>query len=311
MLRSPALPLSLLFAAAVAVAPARADEPPPPESSEPAAPAAKAPASAERPNLKPSDPIPTDDERVLYALGVRGRYLSVPGFLLSPWLQNFQELNSGSVGVEFTRRKGTLDIVFSLDFGWYTPGGGGTNWLANPPDHTAMLDTHYTEFHNLSFLSADVGFFWNKDLTKWLGFTIGGGVGIGVVLGDIWIINSSTACTPGNVSNTDLCHPYSQQLDPQTGQVIGDIRPGDPNFQQKLDATARLQAACIAGGGSADQCKDTADHPYWHTWTKIPVLPVVNFIIGFKFKVHRHLNINLNGGLRNGFVVGAGPEYVF
>jgi hypothetical protein len=59
-------------------------------------------------------------------------------------------------------------------------------------------------------------------------------------------------------------------------------------------------------------CKDTAEHPYYHaTSDKPPVLIAINVIVGFKIKVHRHASINISGGFRNGFFVGGGPEYVF
>jgi hypothetical protein len=38
---------------------------------------------------------------------------------------------------------------------------------------------------------------------------------------------------------------------------------------------------------------------------------VVNFIIGLRFKLHRHFNVDLQGGFRDGWVFGVSPEYVF
>jgi hypothetical protein len=244
---------------------------------------------------------------VHYAAGLRVRGLFVPGFLLSPFLQQYQALNSLSVGGEFVRRKGELDIVVSLDLSFYSPPDG--NWLGANKDPT--VDTHYVHMQNLDFLSVDVAFIWNHDLLPWLGVMVGGGVGLGVVLGDVYLINNASGlCNAANAGDPSQCHPVSPEIDPQTGMPIGEIKPGAPDFQQKLDATARTLAACQMSGGV--DCRDTADHPHWHPSSdKPPVMAVVNLVVGFKFKLHRHLNVNLSGGFRNGFFVGVGPEYVF
>jgi hypothetical protein len=42
-----------------------------------------------------------------------------------------------------------------------------------------------------------------------------------------------------------------------------------------------------------------------------PVLPVVNVLLGFRFKLADQVAINLEGGFRDGFFVGLGTTYVF
>jgi hypothetical protein len=256
----------------------------------PTTPPSTDPATNPTPAAKPesTSPIPTTDEQILYALGIRARYLAVPGFMLSPFLQQFTTLSSGGFGAELTRRKGTLDIVLSLDFSFYSPPDG--NYLGSGKDPS--LDTHYTQFKGLNFLSLDVGFIWVHDLTNWLAIMIGGGVGIGIVLGDINTVNNSNAvCNASNAGDTSKCYP----INPQNGMAV---KPTDPNFQQEL---MMLQSM-----------KDTAQNPNYHTSPdKPPVMVVVNFIVGFKLKLHRHFNFNISGGFRDGFVFGGGPEYVF
>ena len=312
---------SMLALALALSSPARADDAPatptetPGESpSDPPlapgeAPARTAPGRATA--RRESAPVPTSDSnRVLYALGLRGRYLAVPGFMLDPFLLHHTELHSGGVGLEFTRRKGQLDIVLSLDFSWYNPPNG--NFLGKNKD--PALDSHYTEFRGLSFLSLDVAFIWVHDLAPWIAIMLGGGVGIGVVFGDIWTINnSSQVCTRDNAGDPSKCYPVSRDSYVNAmGQTveIGAIRPSDPDFQRKLDATSQAQVNCMKTPGA--DCRDTSGHPYYHkSEDKPPVMVVVNFILGFKFKLHRHFNFNVSGGFRDGFIVGGGPEYVF
>lgn len=232
-------------------------------------------------------PVPTSDPRVLYALGLRGRYLGVPSFLLSPFLQQYTTLNSESLGAEFIRRKGTLDVVLSLDYSLMSPPAG--NFLGANKDPT--LDTHYVQFPGLSLLSLDVSFIWTHDLARWLAIMVGGGVGIGAVLGDIYVVNNSQkVCTASNAGDPNQCYPID------ANSVA--IQPTDPNFQRKLEQTAT-------------GAKDVAQDPHYHKADRPPVMVVVNFILGFKFKIHRHFNLNLSGGFRDGFVVGLGPEVVF
>jgi hypothetical protein len=258
-------------------------------------------------------PISPDDSRRHYAVGMRGRLLMVPGWMLDGFLTEHTDLTSGATGLEFIVRKGPLDIVTSLDVSFFSMGAG--NFLASGKD--PRLDTHYVDFRGLSLLSVDVTFVYRTAVTRWAEFLIGGGVGLGLLLGDVWLINNSDqVCTVDNVKDPSKCHPISgDTYTDASGQArpIGPIKPGDPDFERKLEATAASQAACNKANvdGTLD-CRDTALHPHWHAAPeKPPVMVVLNFILGIRFKVNRHLNINVTGGFRDGWVVGAGPEYVF
>ena len=271
---------------------------------EEAAAPAEAPVAAEadRPAWQP---IPTSDEQVLWGIALSGHGQFVPGFMLSPFLQQFTTLTSGGFGISGVRRKGTLDIVLTLDFTLFTPPDG--NFLGSGKDATVY--THFTQFKGLNVLALDVAFYWTYDLASWIAIQIGGGVGLGIVFGDIFVINSKVGCDASTAGDPNKCYAHSEDVD-STGQKIGDIKPSDPDFQKKLDATTTAQVTCMKTPGN--DCRDTAQHPYFHkSGDKPPVVPVVNFILGFKFKLHRHFNFNVSGGFRNGFVVGGGPEYVF
>ena len=310
LVASTALALATLVALpAVAQEPAPAPSPPP-VSAAPPAPAAKP--------MKDWEPVPTSSDKVLYALGVRGRGLFVPGFMLDPFLRSYSTMDSlnnvllsGGVGLEFTRRKGTLDIVTSIDFSFYNPKDG--NFLGKGKD--ATVDTHYTLFKGLNVLAIDVVFLWTQDLAKWIAIQLGGGIGIGIVFGDIFVVNNSNqACTEdksgmtGNYRDPEKCHPVSNEeyTNNKNERVrIGTVKPSDPEFQKKLESTTPATNQCTSG-------QDCAGHPWYHkSGDKPPVIPMVNFLIGFKFKLHRHFNFNMHGGFRDGFVFGGGPEYVF
>lgn len=271
-----------------------------------------------------SDPIAASDERPHYALGVYGRGVFGPSGLLSPFLTaNSGSVNTGALGAHFTRRKGSLDVVVAIDFGWYSPPNG--NFLGAGKD--AKLDTHYVQFRDLNVLSAEVSFYYNHDLSKRVGVFLGGGIGLGAVLGDVYVINNSeTACTADNAGDPQKCYPvisqsnyakfgngtvtYTNTMGKEVAIPDGPIKPGDPEYQAKLDGLEKSLANCMTQQKAGD-CRDTAQHPYFHKADKIPVVPVINFQIGLRFKLHRHWNLNVSGGFRNGLVVGGGPEYVF
>lgn len=311
-----------LLASLVALPPASAQEPPPatpgldPASAAAATtstdgtttPGAATPPSAEDPHA----PISSDDERLHYAVALHGRYLSVPGFLLAPFLQQYTTLSSGEFGADFVRRKGSLDITVGMNMGFYSLPDG--NFLGSSKD--PMLDTHYVQFRGLDIVSLDVMFQYHHDLNKWLEIVVGGGVGLGVLMGDIYLVNNSDQrCNASNAGDPAKCHPIAASTDTYTngqGMVVpvGEIKPGDPDFQKKLDATAASQAACIAANGP--DCRDTAHHPHYHIAdSKPPVVPMISFILGFRFKLERHWNLNVNAGFHDGLVIGGGPEYVF
>ena len=271
-----------------------------------------------------SDPISTSDERPLHALAFTGRGVFIPSGLMGLGLQQSQPLQSGGFGLSYIYRTGTLDIVTSLDYAFLSPPDG--NFLGNGKD--AAIDTHYTQFRDLTSLSLDVSFFWVKDINKYLAFQIGGGVGLGLLMGDVIVVNNASAgCSSQTAGDASTCHPvvtpanYTRVGNPvptwtdANGTVqplAGPLLPSDPDFSRKLDGLAASQQTCKSMDVGKSDCRDTADHPYAHKAPeKPPVLPILHFEIGLKIKAHRHFNINISGGFKNGLVIGGGPEYVF
>ena len=62
---------------------------------------------------------------------------------------------------------------------------------------------------------------------------------------------------------------------------------------------------------TTDGNADTAQTPRQHAVYKPPVLPVVNLIVGLRFKVHEHVRIKAEMGFRNAITGGVGGEYIF
>ena len=226
------------------------------------------------------------DEDHHYALGARIRGVWLPSALLGAVAATDSSLSSIAGGVEVIVRKPRYDVVTSLDLMFLDL--KDANFLGNGRD--PAQDTHWVQFGPfgaLDFLSVDVSIIGHTPLTRWLELRYGGGVGLGLLLGDVRIINNGRQCTAENYRDPSRCYPHSAD-----GSV--DI-PLD-----RADAPARLAATEKKGA------VDLADDPHWHvTDNKPPVMPVVNAQLGLRFRVHDHLAFDVDAGFRDALFFGA------
>ena len=260
-----------------------------PSNSEPAPPGGIADEPATPPGSPPPrlDASPPSDVGT-HQLGVRARYIFVTKAMLSPYFaaNTGTQMNSYSLGLEYVYRKPGkhYDIVTSLDFSWLNVDDG--NYLGSGHDPT--LDTHYTQFRDLSFISADVSIIGFHKFTDWFELRYGGGLGIGYVPGSV-LITTNAGCTAANASDTTRCAPA----------ITGPIN-GKPTAQQE----AALKAS--EGGGT-----DTAVTPHRHAGDVPPVMGVVNLLVGFRFYPTKHVAVTADIGFRDAMFVGAGVHYLF
>jgi hypothetical protein len=230
-----------------------------------------------------------DDHK--YAVGARIRGVFATRAMLSAFLAASTELNTMSGAAEFIVRRRTFDIVTSLDLTFISLRDG--NFLGAGRDPSQ--DTHFTQFGDfgqLSMLSADVSIIGHSSVARWLELRYGAGVGLGLVIGDVKVITNSRSCTAENAGDGTKCFPISP--------TVGPIPLGQPDTQAKLNATQ-------------DPAKvDIADDPHYHvTRNKPPVIPVVNFLFAFRFKVHKHLAFDVETGFRNAIFVGGAFHALF
>jgi tetratricopeptide (TPR) repeat protein len=259
-----------------------APPPPPPEPEKKAPPPQivapeKPPAEAMHDENTPKTP---------YELGVRARYLYVTSMMLAPYLQaETQMLKAFSVGAEFVWHRKTYDVVTSLDFSWLNVDDG--NYLGN--GHDAGIDTQYTQFRNLSFISADVSVIGHYDVNDWFQIRGGAGLGIGAVLGQV-LLTHNTGCTPANKSNTTVCYP----------NVTGPIN-GYPTATQEaaLAASANGQPD-VAGDGHRHVSKDVP-----------PAMAVLNIMVAARFNLPKKFTLDVEMGFRDAMFVGVGGHYKF
>jgi hypothetical protein len=269
--------------------PAPSDEPAAP-SDEPAVPSDE-PAAPSSTSDEPEAPLaqvtatapPAAEPEVQYGLGVHLRGIFVPTWLLNLFLDASTPLNSAAVGAEFVRRKGEFDIIGSIDFGFYSPRDG--NYLGNGDD--PATETDYLHFDGLNALGFSVHFIKHEEILPWLSFVWGGGVGLAVVLGDIFRA-SSAGCNEGNLDDLDACSP---RFDDYSSDSDAWIKNGN-NY------------------GSEDE--DSIANPKLFKEEDVPpVIPIVHLLVGFNFKITDFFAVRLDGGFRNAFYVGATGHYFF
>ena len=234
-----------------------------------------------------------------HGLALRGRWVTVPGWELSPYTDAHTQLDAGySVGLEYLYLRKGFDVVVSVDYSWLNADNG--NYLAK--GHDPSTDTHFIAFDRLSAVSLDVSLIGHWNLTSWMELRLGAGLGVGVVLGNLYQINSNPSCTADNAGDLSTCYPKTAP--PRAPYDVANPLP------DKTDPSVY----CSADLG--DSKLDTAQSPCLRRVETYPlsgrVVPVLNALLGLRFRAHRNFYLHVEGGFRLvGFYLGAGPEFRF
>lgn len=247
-------------------------------------------------NTAPLFATPTQKSKPVsaHALALRARWVTVPNWSLSTFLAANTQLNDGwSVGMEYLYRRSGFDVVLSLDYSWIEATSGNYLGKGNNP----ATETHFVRFDKLSSLSLDVALVGHWNLTSWLEFRLGAGLGLGYVFGNLYQITANSNCTAETAGDTTKCYPTN----------VGPISQTDAATIDRLDR---------AGCANDDSTLDTPKNPCQRSTQTYPfnarIVPVLNTTFGFRFKFHDHVYWHLDAGWRLvGFYVGGGPEFRF
>ncbi|HMU41080.1 MAG TPA: hypothetical protein PKE31_18890 [Pseudomonadota bacterium] len=286
--------LAVLFLASLFFAKTPAFAQAVPESTQTATPlpSAAAPAQNTAPLFAKPEVIPSKVSP--HALALRARWVTVPGWSIATFVAAHSQLNTGwSVGMEYLYRRSGFDVVLSLDYSWLEADPGNFLGKGNNP----ATETHFLRFDKLSSLSFDAALIGHWNLTSWLEFRLGAGLGIGYVFGNIYQITNNSGCTEANAADSTKCYP----------QKVGPISNMDADTLDRLNAQ---------GCPNDDSSLDTPKNPCVRSTQTYPfnarVVPVLNTTFGFRFKFHDHVYWHLDAGWRLvGFYVGGGPEFRF
>ena len=253
------------------------------------------PGSVLEAQAEPLVPLAQNQPREItpHALALRARWVTVPSWSISPFTDERKGLDGGfGVGLEYLYRRAGFDVVVSVDYSWLNPPDGNFRGKGNDP----ATETHFLTFRNLSSLSADVSLIGHWNVLPWLEIRFGGGLGLGGVFGDISQITNNSGCTVENGGDPSRCYPKN----------VGPLNNPD-------NVAALEQRFGCAGG---DGRLDTPQSPCYRRVDTYPmnarVIPVINTLIGLRFKAHDHVYVHLDAGWRMvGFYLGAGPEIRF
>jgi hypothetical protein len=281
---------------------AQLDRPAPPPTPPPApAPAATAPADSVVPPPAPApEPVSQREPRTPYELGVRARYIFVTHAMLSPYFaaNTGTQMNSWSTAIEFIYHRASYDVVTSVDFSAINVDSG--NFLGSGHDPT--LDTHYVQFRDVNFISADVSIIGHHRFLPWLELRYGGGLGIGWVSGDVLETNNGSLCSNTTAADTTKCFPGANPP-PYAGLNTGPIQNGVLSPSQETQ---------LQGSTQPDNGSDTNTSPHRHaTNSKPPVMGVVNLLVGVRFYPVPRLFVNVEIGFRDAMFTGVGVGYRF
>jgi hypothetical protein len=197
-----------------------------------------------------------------WGIGARSYFVFIPTWLFDLFVEHSTSFKSVTFAGSVIRRKGNFDIQLSLEYGQFQPDDGLWQEKDEDPSMIGMYPD-FNRFNDLAMVSFDASFIWHVDLTDFMQFRYGAGIGIGVKLGDA--TQTDTMC---NSSTT-----------------VDDL--DDPT-------------ACNEVQGSTTNI----DIP--------PVVPIVNLLVGLRFKLVDQLSLNIEGGWRfPSFFVGGGIGYFF
>jgi hypothetical protein len=228
----------------------------------------------------PSDPRcqalgVTDKDEVEFGVGVRLRSVWVPKSVLELFVtRSAGGAQDYGIGVDLTRRRGGTELQLGFEYERVTVGQGV--WINKGDDVAAGDEADYVlgpeaSRHNLGWFTIEFTFLNHAEINKYLSVRYGGGIGLGIVTGEL--DHNNIICT--NATNSA----------PEPGCV-------PPRF---------------GGTGVYSEMGQETQVAY----DLPPVFPVVNAILGLQFKPTDKLTINLEGGIRTLPFIGVSSSVFF
>lgn len=234
-------------------------------------------AQAPQENVAAAMPPPPQGQQ--YGLAVRGRYVSVPGWLLDLFTEANSPLHSAGFMLEAFRRKENFDIAVGLGYQNMSP--PDANWLGRGKDPT--VDTDFVQVKNMSLISLDVSFVWHTWLNEYFGAYYGAGFGLGILTGKV-LRTSAGNCTSENVNDLSACKPIVCQGERCTEAELAASEggPSSPRRFKEDSVPGALPILNVMAGGTL----------------RFPEVP------GLEWRV-------LEAGFHNAFFVGSSVAYLF
>ena len=224
----------------------------------------------------PSAPTTTETP-VEYGVGLRIRNVRIPTALLELFVDRAAGGASNlGLGVELTRRRGTVELQLGLEFEHLTVGEGvwinrDENVATGAEADFVLSPEHAPDNSELGWFTIEFSFLNHATINKYVSVRYGGGAGLGIITGGLYRYN--VICV-GATNNT-----------PEPG-----CRP-------------------MQYGGNALPSPDGGGSPVKYNLP--PVFPVVNAIIGVQIKPVDKMVVNIEAGIRTAPFFGTTIGYFF
>ena len=237
------------------------------------------PATTSAVETNPSVTAVPPPEAIEYGAGLRLRGVFVPQSILELFVNRAAGGASNlGIGVDLVRRKGNLELQLGFEFEHINVGQGvwiekNKNVPADDPDYVLSPDS---SGHDLGWFTIEFTFLNHTPINKTVAIRYGGGLGLGIITGELDHYNIHCAAGATNSNPEPGCVP--QRFNGQGAYTDEDGNPtGEMQFKYDLP----------------------------------PVFPVVNAIIGVQIRPMDKLTINIETGIRTLPFIGASSTYFF
>lgn len=224
-----------------------------------------------------TEPSLVDGRGIQYGVGVRARSVWIPRSILELFVERAAGgAHNYGFGVDLTRRRGSLELQLGFEYENVTVGEGvwikkGEDVATAVNDESDYILSPKSSGNHLSWFTVEFTFLNHTEISKLIAIRYGGGLGIGIVLGEL------------DYYNIDCADGATNEM-PEPGCVPGRFGGGGTHTDQEGQVNAY-------------------DLP--------PVFPVVNAIVGVQFRPTEQLVINVEGGIRTLPFVGVSTAFFF
>ncbi len=234
------------------------------------------------PNAAP-DTLATAADKVSWGVDVRLRSV----YVITPILGLFVDRNPGGsqnygFGVDLVRKKGDNEAQFGIEYEHVNAAPGV--WINKgdtvPQDVADYILSPDDAGHQFGWLTLEASYFFHKPFNKYVSLRYGGGIGLGIVTGELDYYKVQCAAGATNSNPEPGCVPARFNGTAQYTDINGNVLPSQ-------------------------------NDPGPFKYNTPPVFPVLNAIIGVQIHPTDKAYINIEGGLRTLFFFGLSAGYFF
>jgi hypothetical protein len=219
------------------------------------------------------------EEPVEYGVGIRLRHVFLPKSVLELFVTRAADgASNNGIGVDLIRRRGNLELQLGFEYEHVNVGQGV--WIQSnqtvPQDDPDFVLSPESSGHQLGWFTIEFTFLNHAVINKYVSVRYGGGLGLGILSGELDHYNIRCAGGASNANPEPACVPSrfggTGQYTDDNGNIIGEMA-----FKYSLP----------------------------------PVFPVVNAILGIQIKPTDKVTVNIEGGIRTLPFFGISSAYFF